>query len=116
MEVKYKNEAFLVVGEYVCPCDVPTGIFTLYLRFVKLCRENKSELFVLWLINDRFTEDDLRSKIFGTIVVKFIACLSLLGFSNIQKWYNCPFLTDYYPLKGHLEFSGAFLWLKFSKR
>ena len=50
MEVKYKNEAFLVVGEYVCPCDVPTGIFTLYLRFVKLCRENKSVLFVLWLI------------------------------------------------------------------
>ena len=47
MEVKYKNEAFLVVGEYVCPCDVPIGIFTLYLRFVKLCRENKSELFVL---------------------------------------------------------------------
>ena len=55
MEVKYKNEAFLVVGEYVCPCDVPIGIFTLYLRFVKLCRENKSELFVLWLISDRFT-------------------------------------------------------------
>ena len=55
MEVKYKNEAFLEVGEYVCPCDVPIDIFTLYLRFVKLCKENKSELFVLWLISDHLT-------------------------------------------------------------
>ena len=29
------------------------------------------------------SEDDLRSRIFGTFVVKFIACLPLLGFSNI---------------------------------
>ena len=29
------------------------------------------------------SEDDLRSKIFGTFVVKFLACLPLLGFSNI---------------------------------
>ena len=31
------------------------------------------------------SKDDLRSGIFGTFVVKFIACLSLLGFSNIQE-------------------------------
>ena len=40
--------------------------------------------------NDNFrknicSEDDLRSRIFGTFVVKFIACLPLLGFSNIYK-------------------------------
>ena len=29
------------------------------------------------------SEDDLRSRIFGTFVVKFFACLLLLGFSNI---------------------------------
>ena len=29
------------------------------------------------------SEDDLRSRIFGTFVVKFVACLPLLGFSNI---------------------------------
>ena len=29
------------------------------------------------------SEDDLRSRIFGTFVVKFLACLRLLGFSNI---------------------------------
>ena len=29
------------------------------------------------------SEDDLRSRIFGTFVVKFLACLPLLGFSNI---------------------------------
>ena len=29
------------------------------------------------------SEDDSRSRIFGTFVVKFLACLPLLGFSNI---------------------------------
>ena len=29
------------------------------------------------------SEDDLRSRIFGTFVVKFLACLPLLEFSNI---------------------------------
>ena len=29
------------------------------------------------------SEDVLRSRIFGTFVVKFLACLPLLGFSNI---------------------------------
>ena len=38
--------------------------------------------------NDNFrknicSEDNLRSRIFGTFVVKFLACLPLLGFSNI---------------------------------
>ena len=31
------------------------------------------------------SEEDLRSRIFGTFVVKFLACLPLLGFSNIYK-------------------------------
>ena len=31
------------------------------------------------------SEDDLRSRIFGTFVVKCLACLPLLGFSNIYK-------------------------------
>ena len=29
------------------------------------------------------SEDDLRSRIFGTFFVKFLACLPLQGFSNI---------------------------------
>ena len=29
------------------------------------------------------SEDDLTSRIFGIFVVKFLACLPLLGFSNI---------------------------------
>ena len=38
--------------------------------------------------NDNFrknicSEDDLRSRCFGTFVVKFLACLPLLGFSDI---------------------------------
>ena len=31
------------------------------------------------------SEDDLRSRIFGAFVGKFLACLPLLGFSNIYK-------------------------------
>ena len=31
------------------------------------------------------SEDDLRSRIFGAFVVKFLACLPFLGFSNIYK-------------------------------
>ena len=30
MEVKYKNEAFLVVGEYVCSCDGSIGIYFVF--------------------------------------------------------------------------------------
>ena len=31
------------------------------------------------------SEDDLRSRILGTFAVKFLACLPLLGFSNVYK-------------------------------
>ena len=31
------------------------------------------------------SEDDLRPRIFGAFIVKFLACLPLLGFSNIYK-------------------------------
>ena len=31
------------------------------------------------------SEDDLRSRVFGAFVVKFLAFLPLLGFSNIDK-------------------------------
>ena len=31
------------------------------------------------------SEDDLRSRIFGTFVVKFLACMPLLGFSNLPN-------------------------------
>ena len=27
---------------------------------------------------------------------------------HFKKWYNCPILMDFYPKKGHLQFSGAF--------
>ena len=37
------------------------------------------------LISRGGTEDDLRSRIFGTFVAKFLACPPLLGFSNPPK-------------------------------
>ena len=45
------------------------------------------------------SEDDLRPRIFGTFVVKFLACLPLLEFSASKNWYHCPFLTNFYPKK-----------------
>jgi len=54
------------------------------------------------------SEDDSRSRIFGTFVVKFLACLPLLGFSNILKMVYLPIFKGFLPLKGHLKFSGAF--------
>ena len=35
------------------------------------------------VLENIFSEDDLIPRIFGTFVVKFLACLPLLGFSNI---------------------------------
>ena len=37
------------------------------------------------LLENISSEDDLRSRIFGTFVVKFLACLPLLGFSSPPK-------------------------------
>ena len=45
------------------------------------------------------SEDDLRSRIFRKFFLKFLACLpaSPRIFEHLKKWYNCPFLTDFYP-------------------
>ena len=45
------------------------------------------------------SEDDLRSRIFGTFVVKFLVCLPLQGFSNPPKVVWLAILTDFYPKK-----------------
>ena len=52
--------------------------------------------------NDNFrknicSEDNLRSRIFETFVVKFLACLPLLGFSNIQKMVYLPIFNGLLP-------------------
>ena len=48
-------------------------------------------------------------EIFGTFVVKCLACLSLLG------WYNCPFLTYFYPKRSPRIFGSLFLAEIFEK-
>ena len=50
----------------------------------------------------------MRSRIFETFLVKFLACQPLLGFSNIQKMVYLPIFNGFLPYKGHLEFSEAF--------
>ena len=62
--------------------------------------KDPSQMLVSGAPNDNFrknicSEDDLRSRIFEIFIVKFLACLPLLGFSNTQKWYICLFLTDF---------------------
>ena len=52
--------------------------------------------------NDNFRkntclEDDLRSRIFEVFVVKFLACLPLLGFSNIHKMVYLPIFNGFLP-------------------
>ena len=71
-------------------------------------------------LENNCSEDDLRYRIFGTFVFKFLACPPLQRFSNPpkkqKKWYNCSFLTDFYPKKLTSNFREPFFWLKFSKR
>ena len=43
------------------------------------------------------SEDDFRSRIFGTFVVKVLACLPLLGFSNIYKMVELPIFKGFLP-------------------
>ena len=58
------------------------------------------------------SEGDLRSRIFGTFVVKFLACLTLLGFLNYKKMVQLPIFNGFLLYKDHLEFSGAFFLAK----
>ena len=67
--------------------DVRNDPETVYARFSKYAKRFKNN-HLTGAPNDNFrknicSEDDLRSRIFGTFVVKFLACLPLLGFSNI---------------------------------
>ena len=69
--------------------------FLIYAYFHKYAPLNNNSLLKRILASNRGTqrqfsenicsEDDLRSRIFGTFLVKFLACLPLLGFSNIYK-------------------------------
>ena len=59
------------------------------------------------------SEDDLRPRIFGTFLVKF---LPVLGFPNIEKkWYNCRFLMDFCPKKVTENFREPFFRGNFRK-
>ena len=43
------------------------------------------------------SEEDLTFRIFGTIVVKFLACLPLLGFSNPPEMVQLPIFNGFLP-------------------
>ena len=62
------------------------------------------------------SEDDLSSRIFGTFVVKFLACMPLLGFSDLPNVVWLPIFNGFLPSRGHLEFSGAFFLAEISEK
>ena len=67
-----------------------TGFSTLHIMDSFLGRHEKIGMQKAGAPNGNFrenicSEDDLRSRIFGAFVVKFLACLPLLRFSNIYK-------------------------------
>ena len=43
------------------------------------------------------SEDDLRTRIFGTFCIKFLGCLPFLGFSNILKVVQLPIFNGFLP-------------------
>ena len=75
--------------------------FELYPRWVPLIRANSAlDQIFSGAPDDNFrenicSEDDLRSRIFGAFVVKFIACPPLLGFSNIYKMVKLPIFNGF---------------------
>ena len=80
-----RTKIVIMISEYL-----ETGLE--FVHIVKKCHfRSKPRTVVLQKTgapNDSFrkhicSEDDLRSRIFGTFVAKFLACLPLLGFSNI---------------------------------
>ena len=54
-----------------------------YQGFMQICTATQIRGFQRQFWENICSEDDLRSIIFGTFVVKFLACQPLLGFSNI---------------------------------
>ena len=71
-------------------CCVYQTILNTTTRFVRGTQRQFSE-------NICSEEDDLKSRIFGTFVVKFLACLPLLGFSNILKLVFLPIFIRFLP-------------------
>ena len=72
-------------------CSIPGTLRHSLHLFLKRCRQISFALPRVFRGTQRqfsekiCSEDDLRSRIFGTFVVKFLACLPVLGFSNISK-------------------------------
>ena len=80
------------IWKYLAMRAINTTEATGWKELKPFCRLPVS-MIIDWIVSIRGTqlqfsenicwEDDLRSRIFGTFVVKFLTCLSLLGFSNI---------------------------------
>ena len=85
----------------------PQFLSNLPKRFTHLYRASESFVSTSGCTNIRGTqrqfsenicsEDDSRSRIFGTSAVKFLACLSLLGFSYIYKMVLLPIFNGFLP-------------------
>ena len=105
-------------GTYSNPCT-QVGAQNYMQDFASVSQINfqghPTTIFGKCLFRRRFEIQNFRNIFF---VVKFLACLPLLGFSNPppKKWYNCPFLMYFYPKKVTYNFREPFSRLKFSKK
>ena len=88
-----QNLILLNASSFVLVFNVHSRKFEVLINLVKTKNFEepfKSKQLAPWAPNVNFSEnicseDDLSSRIFGAFVVKFLACLPLLGFSNIYK-------------------------------
>ena len=76
---------FSVSGELITSVANKENINIGFVLFNSLDQMNKSGVPNGNFRENICSEDDLRTRIFGTFVVKFLACLPLLGFLNIYK-------------------------------
>ena len=63
--------------------DLQYNQYNMELRYILILAKTRNRGTQRQFLENICSEDDLRSRIFGTFVVKFLASLPLLGFSNI---------------------------------
>ena len=81
---------FTLYGIAVAPALKPYKIGLLFTHITGTPNDN------FWKISVR--KYDLRSRIFGTFVVKFLACMPLLGFSNLPNMVQLSIFNGFVPL------------------
>ena len=106
------------LNEYVTEARKPLLIMHPGLTSDKECREHQNVKDTQRQFSENTcSEDDLRSRIFGTIVVKFLACLpaSPRIFELLKKGIIAHLSRIFTLKRSPRIFGSLFFWLKFSE-